>query len=488
MKKYLFILICLCCSFLNSLKGETKIANITIAGIYSFSNPSIWLPSGVPVAGDIAIINISLTLNTNSLTVTLNNGLNLNNATSKGSLIINDYTNSSTNPLFPNVSVTTIINGLITAGNISQDGIMVTNYGTASNILYFNNAISTSNMTVTSTINSGRTNLRIAANSIINNLTINNLTTTLNQNVLVSGAINSGGLSTNAHIQILGNLILQSPGGNISEFANSFQTSIYGNVILGSGNIGEGHCRIGKSILNNNIDQTYNLFGDLILNPGAQIYCGFTIFNFNKAGVQKITNNTDIVEIQPEFEKINIGTTNATTLIFDTLSTNPCAYLSSQLATVGIIIGENSTLDLPRDYSTGTDFSLNILPSSSAISNITMRANSRLRIGGSKTEAASMAPGVFGSNFPFIRDNDPNSALRGSYILDPISTIEYYGDCTILQTIHSGVPYTILVVSNPNGSGCKAIKTISNSTTSAKRFDVETNTVVNVSNNLNINN
>jgi hypothetical protein len=478
MKNYLFILVILILSISNCAKGETKIATITTAGTYSFANPSLWLPYGVPVAGDIAIINLDLTINSGIVTVTINHGLNLNNATSKGSLIINNITDASTNPLYSNALIKTVINGAILASNPLQDGLSINNNGTAPFVIYFVSPITTSNMTNTSPVNGGRLSVRIGSNTIVNNMILNNLSTNTRA-MQVAGSFHPT-VASNAHIQILGNLILQSPTGNLTEFTNSYQSSIYGNVILGSGSASEGHCRIGKATHSSANDQTYNLYGDLILNPGAQIFNDYTVFNFNKAGIQKITNNTAVADIQPEFLKINIGTTNATTLTFDTLGTNPFAYLSNYIATAtaGITIGTNSTLDLPRNYTTGTDFSFNILPASPAKSDITMGPNSKLRIGGMKTEAASLALGVFGSNFPYIRDNDPNVALRGTYNLDPTSTIEYYGDCTISQTIHSGVPYAILLVTNPNGSGCKAPKIISNPTTIAKRFEASANTEV----------
>jgi hypothetical protein len=487
MKKILFILLVSFFSILNLVKAETRIATITVGGSYSFGNSSLWLPNGIPVAGDIAIININLTLNSSNLTVTINNGLNLDNAISKGSLIINNNTNLSTNPLFPSVSVTTIINGLILANNTLQDGIAITNYGTASNTIYFNNSVTSSNMTITNYINGGRLNVRLGGNITVNNMTINNSSSGLSKTLIVNPSISSTA-ATLANVQILGNLVLQSPGGNNSEFANSTSTTIYGNVILGTSNQSEGRCIIGKSTLSSLYNQTYNLYGDLILNLGGVIAGDHTVFNFNKAGIQKISNNTIDINYPLQFESINIGTTNATTLIFDTTSSNPFAYLSnySNIST-GITIGSNSILDLPRNYTTGIDYSFNTITASSVKTSLNMLPNSKLRIGGTKTEAASSSPGVFGSNFPSIRDNDPNPTLRGTYNLDPTSTIEYYGDCTIAQTIHSGVPYAILLVTNPTGSGCKASKIISNPTTIAKRFDAATNTEIIVGASLDIN-
>jgi hypothetical protein len=281
----------------------------------------------------------------------------------------------------------------------------------------------------------------------INNLKISNASSTLKKFNLKT----SGGTIMN----ILGNLEITCPGANKynrAVFSNTNTTNIFGNVILGnpSPSATEGYAAIGSGLFAI-ADQTFNLMGDMIFNPRSYTIDEKAIFNFNKQGTQYIVNNTrNLLTDTSEavlFEDLRVGSTNASTLIFS--GTNYNAFIETA-GKRGITIGNNSVLDLPKNYS------LNVINNTGALpSYLKMLSGSRLRIGGdsSAVNFHSTPPnnvtGVVGSNFPNIRGT--------GYFLDPTSTIEYYGGCTTPQTIYSQVPYAILVVNNGGGI-CRATK------------------------------
>ncbi len=281
----------------------------------------------------------------------------------------------------------------------------------------------------------------------VNNLKISNVSSTLKKITLKT--------SGSTIMNILGDLEITSPGANKynrAVFTNTNTTNIFGNVILGnpSPSATEGHAAIGSGeyIF---VDQTYNLMGNIIFNPRSYTIDEKAIFNFNKQGTQYIVNNTrNLLTDTSEamlFEDLRVGSTNATTLIFSGTNYNTFIETAGRR---GITIGNNSVLDLPKNYS------LNVINNAGALpSYLKMLSGSRLRIGGdsSAVNFHSNPPnnitGVAGSNFPNIRGT--------GYFLDPTSTIEYYGGCTTPQTIYNQVPYAILVVNNGGGT-CRATK------------------------------
>jgi hypothetical protein len=288
----------------------------------------------------------------------------------------------------------------------------------------------------------------IAATSISGSITMTNAAQALS-NLTVKGP---------GTIIIGGDLTINSPGNNVNntcEFANTTFTNILGNVVLGSAAPlpTDGSSVIGKGTVTGTATRTFNLYGNLTVNSRGSISYERTIFNFNKlsGSPQFIYNNTPIVSTYRypvTFEDIRVGTANAlatanaATLIFS--GTNKNAYLENRtnLAGTGITIGANATLDLPRDYVTETDYSLNTLSSTLSKINLTMHANARLRIGGIKTELSSAAAGIVGSNFPNILDNEVISK-RGVYSIHPLSIVEYYGNSTTASTIRTQTIYSL---------------------------------------------
>jgi hypothetical protein len=338
----------------------------------------------------------------------------------------------------------------------------------------------------------------IAATSISGSITMTNAAQALS-NLTVKGPGN---------IVIGGNLTINSPGNNVNntcEFANTTFTNILGNVVLGSAAPlpTDGSSVIGKGTVTGTAIRTFNLYGNLTINTRGSISYERTIFNFNKPSgpPQFVYNNTPIVSTYRypvTFEDIRVGTANAqatanaANLIFS--GTNKNAYLENITTTTakGITIGTGATLDLPRDYS------LNTLNSSTQKINLTMEAASKLRIGGDQTDPSSAAGGIVGSNFPNIFDKDLG-ARKGTYNLNPSSTIEYYGSSAITQTIYS-LPYDLLttlpsntqyanlLANNDGGTGTgRAKKITTNRIIVDTRLDIKTNTDVTlgIANNLN---
>lgn len=398
----------------------------------------------------------------------------------------------------PSLTGTTIINGVInlySAGFPTGGNITFTNNSTSTILVYVNGSTSASNnvnnMTITnSTLASGRLSLFIGSNTTVNGkMAINNDATfiTPNKDLLVIGSstkTNTGATPaaapSNANIQIIGNMEIKASGGNNASFGNSngstttpvstVSTTIFGNVILGGATAGEGVCSIGKSTISPASNQKFNLYGDLILNPKSGIAEQYTVFNFLKTtGIQTITNNSSDASATVtslNFETINVGAVGGagTKLIFQ--GANKSAYLTylGTLARIegtgaaatpintGININTNSTLDLPRDYASLQDYSLNtkLNPANATVGLHTLRilANAKLRIGGIKTENSDLItglPGVLGSNFPKV---------NSTYSLAPTSTVDYYGNATIalatpaIQTIYNVPTYGNLVTNS----------------------------------------
>ena len=266
----------------------------------------------------------------------------------------------------------------------------------------------------------------------VNNFTMVNASTTTGVTILQTNG--------STIVNIAGDMAMNSPGANKfnrSVYGNQNSTTINGNVILGRLPAGatDGHAAIGST--SNVLGQQYYLYGNLVFNPRGYTTDEWAVFNFNKAGTQYITNNTVVTDTtQPVlFETLNIGTTNATTVIFD--GTAMDAYIENVRA-AGVTIGVNSTLDLPANYS------LNKFTGGFA-EPFNMLAGSKLRLGGDKTiERSGAITGIVGSNFP---------AYFNSYNFNPTSTIEYYGSNTLTQTIYNGVNYANLIASNGAGIG-----------------------------------
>lgn len=260
--------------------------------------------------------------------------------------------------------------------------------------------------------------------------------TMINASTTIGGTIfNTNGTSV---VNIAGNMRMEAPGGNRFHrcvYGNMGSTTIQGNVTLGRLPAGatDGHAGIGST--GSTPGQQYTLYGDLIFNPRGYTTDEWAVFNFNKAGTQFITNNTlDTDTTQPVlFETLNIGTTNATTVIFNGTSLD--AYIENVRA-AGVTIGVNSTLDLPANYS------LNKLVGGFP-EPFNMLAGARLRLGGDRTiERFGLITGVPGSNFP---------ASFSSYNFNATSTVEYYGADNITQTVYDVPNYQNLILTNGSG-------------------------------------
>lgn len=258
----------------------------------------------------------------------------------------------------------------------------------------------------------------------------------INASTTIGGTVfNTSGTSV---VNIGGNMRMETPGANRFHrcvYGNVGSTTIQGNVILGRLPAGatDGHAGIGST--GSTPGQQYTLYGNMVFNPRGYTTDEWAVFNFNKAGTQFITNNTVVTDtIQPVlFETLNIGTTNATTVIMNGTAFD--AYIENVRA-AGVTIGVNSTLDLPANYSLNKI--LGGFPEP-----FNMLAGSRLRIGGDKTiERTGMITGVAGSNFP---------ASFSTYSFNPTSTVEYYGADNIIQTIYDFPDYQNLILSNGTG-------------------------------------
>ena len=236
---------------------------------------------------------------------------------------------------------------------------------------------------------------------------------------------------------VLNDMTITSPGAhkfNRTSFANTSNTVINGNLILGQTVPGatDGHAAIGSAGTTPN--QTFTIYGNMFFNPRGYTTDEWTRFIFDKAGTQYIYNNTLATDtIQAVlFENLIIGNLNASTVIMG--GTTPDAYMELQ-GRAGVTIGVNSTLVLPAN------FSLNII-SPGLPSYFRMSAGSRLQIGGDKSITGAF--GVPGSNFP---------GGFSPYTLNAASTIEYNGASSITQTVFSGLTYANLEVTNSSGSG-----------------------------------
>ena len=271
-------------------------------------------------------------------------------------------------------------------------------------------------------------------------------------------------------INILGDLFMRSPGGNIfnrTAFSNQLLTNINGNLTLGNSIRGatEGHSAIGS--LGTTPDQTYVLKGNMTFNPRGYTTDEWTKFVFDKAGTQYLYNYTTP---QPTpyvqgvgdtlqavlFEKLVIGNLNTTTLIF--AGTSFDGYIEVK-GRGGIIIGVNSMLDLPANYS------INLLTDSLYLpSYFKMFSGAKLKLGGDRTISPNKRVyGVLGSNFP---------GAFSPYTFDPTSTVEYYGSNSITQTIYNGATYANLVATNGSGIGRAVKQTTAGTLSINTSFDI----------------
>jgi hypothetical protein len=250
------------------------------------------------------------------------------------------------------------------------------------------------------------------------------------------------GTSGNVLANITGNMSISAPGANKFSrcvYGNANINNINGNLTLGTATptATEGHASIGSA--GGGTLYTYNLYGDMTYNPRGYTTDQEAIFNFNKAGTQYIYNYTRATDTLEAvlFETLNIGVTNPTTVIF--AGTSFDAYIEAEKA-AGVTIGVNSTLDLPGNYSLNkltnyTNFAepFNMLP------------GSKLRLGGDKSiNVYGVIIGVAGSNFP---------ANFNAYNFNGTSTVEYYGNNTITQTIYNVPTYANLLATNGTGIG-----------------------------------
>ena len=236
------------------------------------------------------------------------------------------------------------------------------------------------------------------------------------------------------------NMTMTAPGGNRfnrCSFANQGSTIVNGNLTLGRPvpGITDGHSSIGStgSVPN----QTYTLYGDMTFNPRGYTTDEWAKFIFDKAGTQYLYNYTATTDTTMPvlFENLIIGNTNASTLIMQGTSTD--SYIENVRA-AGVTIGVNSTLDLPADYS------LNKIPGGFP-EPFAMLAGSVLRLGGDRSiDRSGTVTGVAGSNFP---------ASFSTYTFAPSSTINYYGNDAVTQTVYAGATYSNLVLTNGAGLG-----------------------------------
>jgi hypothetical protein len=290
---------------------------------------------------------------------------------------------------------------------------------------------------------------------------------------------------------------------NESSFTNSISTTVLGNIILGRPNLSqtanEGFSSLGSIDDQTVKNQTFYLLGDntlnsanlgnFTLNARSNILDANTVFIFNKAGTQILYNNTrDVVADRFEpvlFEDIRIGNTNATTLVL--AGSNYNAYINTT-GKKGITIGANATLDLPRDYVSSKNYSLNVANYPSAFPKpcyLKMFGNAKLRLGGNGSEpnyhnAVLTAGGVAGSNFPNIIGTD--------YCFDPSSTIEYYGNNSITQTIYNVPTYANLIANNNGGTGigrAQKITTAPINIATSFNIAIRTDVTLGTANNLN---
>jgi hypothetical protein len=461
MKKCLFVSMVFIMTLSQTIKAQLITSNtITAPGTYNFNNTAIWIGGVVPT--NLNNVDIVINLTTASiLPVIITGTININALNLFGNLKIK---NIGANSATVRINATGTVNTKDFTVEIPAPTAVPAGAG-------------------------GSLTVDLNSNMTVRNMFLNNNSALASKSLAVRGSVLAA-----STVAISGNLELRANGAsalNTVQYSNppiivppattatTTSTTITGDVILGSATsiATEGTCKIGKAPYSALVNQTYNVNGNLILNPRSGILTDNTVFNFNKAGVQKIINRTsdidaDVQLVRPlKFEQIKIGTSNATTVIFDeVLSTNPYAYLinntlSTNPLNAGITIGINSTLDLPRNYTTGIDFSFNTLPATAPVGvsaspfacNLTMLAGAKLRIGGIKTESGSAAPGVAGSNFPNIRDSDPSAVLKGRYNIHPTSIVEYYGNATtnalfpVTQTIYSlPTPYSIALLPIPN--------------------------------------
>ena len=283
---------------------------------------------------------------------------------------------------------------------------------------------------------SGTTAIAVKINLDVNISVIN--FTMINASVATGRTVfDTDGLSI---VNITGDITMVSPGAhkfNRTVYGNEGSTTIYGDVILGRLSPGptDGHAAIGST--GSAAVQQYTMYGNFIFNPRGYTTDERAVFNFNKAGTQYITNNTLVTDTtQPVlFETLNIGTTNATTVIMNGTAFD--AFIENVRA-AGVTIGVNSTLDIPAGYSMTKLVG-------GATEPINMLAGSRLRLGGDKSiDRDGNIIGVAGSNFP------------GTFTplnFNATSTVEYYGNNAITQTIYNVPSYANLIASNGSGLG-----------------------------------
>jgi Secretion system C-terminal sorting domain len=275
------------------------------------------------------------------------------------------------------------------------------------------------------------------------NITVNNLTIrNINASAAYVKIINTHGLS---NITVLGDLIIKSPGGNKYNRAllgNLGVTTVYGKTYLGSASpsLNEGHGSLGSaSILS--FGQRINLYDDMYVYPRGFTTEEWSIFHFLKTGTQYLFNETLVTDtVRPVmFQNLYVGINNATVakstnLIFAGAAKD--AYVQN-LGGAAVTIYDSSTMDLPKTYSltkyTGANGAT-----------FNMQPGAKLRLGGfSSIDRTGADIGVPGSNFP---NGFTYSLLTGS-------TIEYYGDNSATQTIHTpgGFNYKKLLVNNNGG-------------------------------------
>jgi hypothetical protein len=288
----------------------------------------------------------------------------------------------------------------------------------------------------------------------------------------ISSSTNKHFFSTNSNtnlrtVDISGNIFISGNGGankyNRCSFTNIGTTNIAGNLILGDAipTATAGHAYIGNSSSPAIPNEIFNIYGNMVFNPRGFTLDEGCIFNFNKPmtlGAQYILNNTLLTDTSEPvlFETLNIGTTNATNVIFSGTAFD--SYIENRRTGAGVRIGVNSILDLPANYS------LNKFAGGTA-EKFTMLAGAKLRLGGDKSiNRNNVITGVAGSNFP---------ASFSPYTFDATSAVEYYGDNAITQTIYNVPVYANLIANNAGGSGTgRAQKIVTGPFTASTSFNI----------------
>ena len=269
--------------------------------------------------------------------------------------------------------------------------------------------------------------LDVTADVSVRNLTlINNSTSATKRNIFKTVGAAGVNMVVNGNFQLTANGVL---AGDSCTMAVVDTFEVKGNAIVGNAT-DVGYTVIGST--GSALGQTWIFRGNLTFQNKAYTLEEHTVFVMGGTGTQTITNNTTspfVDNVLFDIFKVGDGT-NTPTVKF--AGTNLNAYMNDKGGYIDITA--NSTLDLPKNYSFNAE---DIVTTGTYNTTMYLRANATLRLGGD-------AGGPPGSNFTY---HYPTMNI------DPTSTIEYYGDNTVTQTVYNGVSYPHLLITNGSGSG-----------------------------------